>query len=40
MSIVADNYTYVVGVDTHVRTHIYVIFGSDGRLVDQRQFFI
>lgn len=38
MSIVADNYTFVVGVDTHARTHTYAILGPDGRLVDQRVF--
>ena len=38
MSIVADNYTFVVGVDTHARTHTYAILRNDGRLVDQRQF--
>ena len=38
MSIVADNYPYVVGVDTHARTHTYAILTSQGRLVDQQTF--
>ncbi len=38
MSIVADLYPFVVGVDTHARTHTYAIHTSDGRLVDEQQF--
>lgn len=38
MSIVADNYRHVVGVDTHAKTHSYAIIGNDGRLIDQCQF--
>lgn len=38
MSIVADNYSYVVGVDTHAKTHSYAIISSNGRLIDQSQF--
>lgn len=38
MSIVADHYTFVVGVDTHARTHTYAILTGGGRLVDQQEF--
>lgn len=39
MSIVADQYAYVVGVDTHAATHSYAIVEAPlGRLVDQATF--
>lgn len=38
MSIVADQYTYIVGVDTHARTHTYAVLTSGGRLIDQQEF--
>lgn len=38
MTIVADHYSFVVGVDTHARTHTYAIITSNGRLVDQQEF--
>lgn len=39
MSIVADQYAYVVGVDTHAATHTYAIVEAPlGRLVDQASF--
>jgi transposase len=39
MSIVADSYTYVVGVDTHAATHQYaVIAAATGGVLDQAEF--
>lgn len=38
MSIVADIYTYVVGVDTHAATHTYAVVEATGRLVDTETF--
>lgn len=39
MTIVADEYTHVVGVDTHARTHTYVVIESTtGRLVASETF--
>lgn len=38
MTIVADQFRYVVGVDTHAATHTYTILESSGRLIDQQQF--
>lgn len=38
MTIVADLFRYVVGVDTHAATHTYTILESSGRLVDQQRF--
>lgn len=38
MSIVAEVYNFVVGVDTHARTHSFAVVSSAGRLVDQAQF--
>lgn len=37
MTIVADIYPYVVGVDTHTRSHTFAIL-SRGRLVDTQTF--
>lgn len=37
MTIVADIYPYVVGVDTHARSHTFAIL-SRGRLVDTQTF--
>lgn len=38
MTIVADLFRFVVGVDTHAATHTYTILEASGRLVDQQQF--
>ncbi|MGH3350553.1 MAG: IS110 family transposase [Nocardioides sp.] len=38
MTIVADLFRFVVGVDTHAATHTYTILESSGRLIDQQQF--
>lgn len=39
MSIVADTYTYVVGVDTHAATHQYVVVqAATGGVLDQAEF--
>lgn len=38
MTIVADLFRFVVGVDTHAATHTYTILESSGRLLDQQQF--
>lgn len=38
MSIVADKYRYVVGVDTHAKTHSYAIITGDGRVLDEQKF--
>ena len=39
MSIVADHYTSVVGVDTHAATHTYALIESpSGKLIDQKTF--
>ncbi|MFD7076798.1 IS110 family transposase [Nocardioides sp. NPDC059952] len=38
MTIVADLFRFVVGVDTHAATHTYTILESSGRMVDQQQF--
>jgi transposase len=39
MPIVADEYTHVIGVDTHARTHTYVVIESaTGRLVASETF--
>ena len=39
MPVVAEQYTYVVGVDTHARTHTYaVVEASTGRLLAREQF--
>jgi transposase len=39
MSIVADTFTYVVGVDTHAATHQYaVVLAATGGVVDQAEF--
>ena len=36
--VVADRYSFVVGVDTHARHHVLAIVTSAGRLVETRQF--
>lgn len=38
MTIVADNFRYVVGVDTHAATHTFTILDAMGRVVDQQTF--
>ncbi|NYI76294.1 IS110 family transposase [Nocardioides panzhihuensis] len=38
MTIVADLFRFVVGVDTHAATHTYTILESSGRVIDQQQF--
>lgn len=38
MTIVADRFRFVVGVDTHAATHTYTILESSGRVIDQQQF--
>jgi len=39
MSIVADHYRTIVGVDTHAATHTYaVIEAPSGKLLDQKTF--
>lgn len=38
MTIVADLFRFVVGVDTHAATHTYTILDAAGRLIDQQQF--
>ncbi|KQZ70792.1 hypothetical protein [Nocardioides sp. Root151] len=39
MTIVADNYRFVVGVDTHAATHHYVIIETrTGELIDDAEF--
>ena len=39
MPIVADTYTYVVGVDTHAATHQYAIVRADtGGVIDEQEF--
>ena len=39
MSIVADSYPFVVGVDTHARNHVYAILKpTTGALLDTREF--
>ena len=38
MPIVAENYRFVVGVDTHAATHSYAIVAASGALIDQRTF--
>lgn len=38
MSIVADEYRFVVGVDTHAATHQFVIVNAFGRVIDQAEF--
>ena len=39
MSIVAENYQYVIGVDTHAKTHTYaVIAATTGAVVDTATF--
>lgn len=38
MTIVADLFRFVVGVDTHAATHTYTILDSSGRVIDQQQF--
>lgn len=38
MTIVADIFRFVVGVDTHAATHTFTILESNGRLVDQQTF--
>lgn len=39
MSIVADSYPFVVGVDTHARNHVYAILApATGALVETRSF--
>ncbi|WP_104133853.1 hypothetical protein [Cryobacterium sp. Y62] len=39
MSIVADHYRTVVGVDTHAATHTYAVVESpSGKLLDQKTF--
>jgi len=39
MSIVADHYTSVVGVNTHAATHTYALVDSpSGKLIDQKTF--
>lgn len=38
MSIVADQFRFVVGVDTHAATHTYSLIDAAGREIDQQQF--
>lgn len=39
MPVVAEQFSFVVGVDTHARTHTYAIVEAvNGRLIDLRQF--
>ncbi|MDQ4110587.1 MAG: IS110 family transposase [Actinomycetota bacterium] len=38
MTIVADLFRFVVGVDTHAATHTYTILDSAGRVIDQQRF--
>jgi len=38
MTIVADLFRFVVGVDTHAATHTYTILDAAGRMIDQQQF--
>lgn len=39
MSIIAQLFAFMVGVDTHARNHFYaVICASTGRLLDTRDF--
>lgn len=38
MTIVADNFRYVVGVDTHAATHTFTILDAAGRVLDQQTF--
>ncbi|MGF6889632.1 hypothetical protein ABIA39_009094 [Nocardia sp. GAS34] len=39
MTIVADHYRFVVGVDTHAATHSYAVVESPtGRIIDQATF--
>jgi transposase len=38
MSMVADEFRFVVGVDTHAATHTYSIIDTAGREIDQQQF--
>jgi hypothetical protein len=39
MSIVADTYNYVIGVDTHAKTNTYAVIAADtGALIDTATF--
>lgn len=38
MTIVADVFRFVVGVDTHAATHTYTVLDHTGRVLDQQQF--
>lgn len=39
MTIVAETHRFVVGVDTHVRNHVYTILaGSTGVVIDTKDF--
>lgn len=39
MSTVADTYAYVIGVDTHARTHTYAVVGAaTGAVIDTASF--
>lgn len=38
MTIVADSFRYVVGVDTHAATHTFTILDASGRIIDQQTF--
>lgn len=38
MTIVADEYPFVIGVDTHSKKHQYAIVASDGRFIDGAGF--
>lgn len=38
MTIVADRYRFVTGVDTHAKRHQYAVLDSTGRLIEERAF--
>src|SRR3954447_928312 len=39
MTIVADIYTYVVGIDTHAQKHAYIIIeAATAKIIDQNEF--
>jgi hypothetical protein len=38
VTIVADRYRFVTGVDTHSKNHQYAVLDSIGRLVEERSF--